>query len=243
MRPWFYQFIPYFVLIVFHFTTVITENLEQTACIPEEASKTRPVVYCPPGALFGPLHFSDYPLKPEYWELTVKETPCPVPLAQKITPQTAFHKDTWCKQPAPNICVKYNCLPAYQTDMEATPKPKPDCLPPTPGLTPPTANQYAGISYITLAELVNTMVLVAGPWALVGQSASYLIKLAPLLWWALPSSQQIKLAAEANKPSPGTQYPDTHQDQAAYLPTLTPKQPHIPSPLPLMMSLLQAQMM
>ncbi|KAJ9059201.1 hypothetical protein DSO57_1005123 [Entomophthora muscae] len=33
---------------------------------------------------------------------------------------------------------------------------------------------------------------------LVGQSASYLIKLAPLPWWALPSSQQSKLAAKAN---------------------------------------------
>ncbi|KAJ9058471.1 hypothetical protein DSO57_1011848 [Entomophthora muscae] len=35
------------------------------------------------------------------------------------------------------------------------------------------------------------------PWALVGQSASYLIKLAPLLWWNIPSSQQSKLAAES----------------------------------------------
>ncbi|KAJ9058473.1 hypothetical protein DSO57_1011850 [Entomophthora muscae] len=53
------------------------------------------------------------------------------------------------------------------------------------------------------------MVPAAVPWALVGQSASYLIKLAPLLWWALPSSQQSKLAAEANRPSPGTRYPET----------------------------------
>ncbi|KAJ9083880.1 hypothetical protein DSO57_1030043 [Entomophthora muscae] len=127
--------------------------------------------------------------------------------------------------------------------MEAIPTSKLDCLPPTPGLTPTTANQYAGIAYITLAELVNTMVLAAGPWALVSQSASYLIKLAPLLWRALPSSQQSKLAAEANKPSPGMQYPDTHQDQAACLSTLTPKPPHIQSPLPLMLSLFQAQMM
>ncbi|KAJ9085242.1 hypothetical protein DSO57_1016044 [Entomophthora muscae] len=52
------------------------------------------------------------------------------------------------------------------------------------------------------------MVPVAGPWALVGQSASYLIKLAPLLWWSLPSSQQSKLAAEANRPFPGMWYHD-----------------------------------
>ncbi|KAJ9064669.1 hypothetical protein DSO57_1028029 [Entomophthora muscae] len=47
------------------------------------------------------------------------------------------------------------------------------------------------------------MVSPAGPWALEGQSASYLIKLAPLLWWTLPSSQQSKLAAKANRPPPG----------------------------------------
>ncbi|KAJ9083330.1 hypothetical protein DSO57_1035738 [Entomophthora muscae] len=111
-----------------------------------------------------------------------------------------FHKDTWCQHPAFKP----------HTDMEAPPTLKPDCLHPTPGLTPPTATQYAGIAYITLDGLVDTMVLAAGPWALVDQSASYLIKLAPLLWWALPSTQQSKLVAEANSPFPGTRYPDRH---------------------------------
>ncbi|KAJ9058743.1 hypothetical protein DSO57_1009082 [Entomophthora muscae] len=92
--------------------------------------------------------------------------------------------------------------------MEAPQTPKTDRLQPTQGLTSPTSNQYAVIAYITLAGLVDTIVPAAGPWALVGQSASYLIKLAPLLWWALPSFQQSKLEAEANRPSPGTRYPD-----------------------------------
>ncbi|KAJ9090396.1 hypothetical protein DSO57_1002709 [Entomophthora muscae] len=96
--------------------------------------------------------------------------------------------------------------------MEAPPTPKPDRLHPTPGLSLPTANQYSGIAYITLAGLVDTMVPASGPWALVGCSASYLIKLAPLLWWALPSSQPCKLAAEANSPSPGMWYPDITSD-------------------------------
>ncbi|KAJ9089394.1 hypothetical protein DSO57_1013333 [Entomophthora muscae] len=104
----------------------------------------------------------------------------------------------------------YNYLPAYQTDIEALPTPKPDHQPPTPGLTPPTASQYTGIAYITLAGLVDTMVSAAELWALVGQSAYYHIKLEPLIWWALPSSQQSKLAAEANRPSPGTRYPATY---------------------------------
>ncbi|KAJ9074549.1 hypothetical protein DSO57_1005290 [Entomophthora muscae] len=52
------------------------------------------------------------------------------------------------------------------------------------------------------------MVPASGSWALVGQSASYLIKLAYLLWWALPSSQLRKLAAKANRTPTGMQYPD-----------------------------------
>ncbi|KAJ9063397.1 hypothetical protein DSO57_1000725 [Entomophthora muscae] len=95
--------------------------------------------------------------------------------------------------------------------MKAPITPKPDRLHPTPGLTPPKATQYAGIAYITLAGSVDTMVPATGPWALVGQSASYLIKLTPLLWWALPSSQQSKLESEAKSPFPGTQYPGINQ--------------------------------
>ncbi|KAJ9060285.1 hypothetical protein DSO57_1032464 [Entomophthora muscae] len=140
----------------------------------------------------------------------MKETPRLAPLAQQIIPQTAFHKDNWYKQPAPNICVKYKYLPTYQKDMEAPPTPNPDRLQSTPGLTPPTANQYGGIAYITLAGGVNTMIPAAGSWALVGQPASYLIKLAPLPLWALPSSQQSKLVAKANRSSPGTAYPDIY---------------------------------
>ncbi|KAJ9067454.1 hypothetical protein DSO57_1038921 [Entomophthora muscae] len=31
------------------------------------------------------------------------------------------------------------------------------------------------------------MVPNSGPWSLLGQSLSYIIKLAPILWWALPA--------------------------------------------------------
>ncbi|KAJ9073969.1 hypothetical protein DSO57_1010949 [Entomophthora muscae] len=83
--------------------------------------------------------------------------------------------------------------------MEAPPTPKPDCLPPSPDPSPPTASQYSGLAYITLDGLVDTMVPSTRSWALVGRSASYLIKLASLVWWALPSSQQSKLTAKANR--------------------------------------------
>ncbi|KAJ9066006.1 hypothetical protein DSO57_1013882 [Entomophthora muscae] len=60
-------------------------------------------------------------------------------------------------------------------------------------LEPPAASktrstQLFGLLYITLTVLVDSMVANSGPWSLLGQSVSYIIKLAPILWWALPAS-------------------------------------------------------
>ncbi|KAJ9063212.1 hypothetical protein DSO57_1002510 [Entomophthora muscae] len=52
--------------------------------------------------------------------------------------------------------------------------------------------------------------------------------------------KQSALAASSQSTIPASLTP--HQYQATHLPTLTPKPPPIPSPLPLMPSLLQAQM-
>ncbi|KAJ9090125.1 hypothetical protein DSO57_1005862 [Entomophthora muscae] len=82
--------------------------------------------------------------------------------------------------------------------MKAPPTPKPDRLPPSPDLSPLTASQYTGMSYITLARLVYIMLPSTRPWALI----------APLIWWALPSSQQSKFAAEANRIPTGMHYPE-----------------------------------
>ncbi|KAJ9069049.1 hypothetical protein DSO57_1022562 [Entomophthora muscae] len=68
--------------------------------------------------------------------------------------------------------------------------------PPTPRLDRPleppsateiTSTQLFGVLYITLTGLVDSMVPNSGPWSLLGQSVSYIIKLAPILWWALPA--------------------------------------------------------
>ncbi|KAJ9067734.1 hypothetical protein DSO57_1036159 [Entomophthora muscae] len=37
----------------------------------------------------------------------------------------------------------------------------------------------------------DTMVPNSGPWSLFGQSVSYIIKLAPILWWALPAGSAV----------------------------------------------------
>ncbi|KAJ9087394.1 hypothetical protein DSO57_1033738 [Entomophthora muscae] len=74
----------------------------------------------------------------------------------------------------------------------------------TPPLTPrpdhslkPTAaakttfTQLFGVLYINLTGLVDSMVPNSGPWSLLGQYVSYIIKLAPILWWALPASSAV----------------------------------------------------
>ncbi|KAJ9081338.1 hypothetical protein DSO57_1015808 [Entomophthora muscae] len=65
--------------------------------------------------------------------------------------------------------------------------PRPDCpLEPT-AVAETTSTQLFGVLYITLTGLVDSVVLNSGPWSLPGRSVSYIIKLAPILWWALPA--------------------------------------------------------
>ncbi|KAJ9058317.1 hypothetical protein DSO57_1013576 [Entomophthora muscae] len=72
-----------------------------------------------------------------------------------------------------------------------------------------TSTQLFGVLYITLTGLVDSMVPNSGPWSLLGQSVSYIIKLASILWWALSAS----LAAPHPKCPNASTYdwlPDTH---------------------------------
>ncbi|KAJ9087573.1 hypothetical protein DSO57_1031822 [Entomophthora muscae] len=82
---------------------------------------------------------------------------------------------------------KYNYLPAYFVPMTLPLTPQPDCPMETPTAAETTSTQLFGVLYINLTGMVDTMVPNPGPWSLLGQSVSYIIKLAPILWWALPS--------------------------------------------------------
>ncbi|KAJ9072267.1 hypothetical protein DSO57_1029341 [Entomophthora muscae] len=65
--------------------------------------------------------------------------------------------------------------------------PRPDCPLEPPAAAETTSTQLFGVLYITLTGLVDSMVPNSGPWSFLGQSTSYIIKLAPILWWALPT--------------------------------------------------------
>ncbi|KAJ9074084.1 hypothetical protein DSO57_1009680 [Entomophthora muscae] len=79
--------------------------------------------------------------------------------------------------------------------------PKPD-RPLEPPAAKTTSTQLFGVLYITLTGLVDSMVPNSGPWSLLRQSVSYIIKLAPILWWALPSG----LAAPHPEPPNASAY-------------------------------------
>ncbi|KAJ9064332.1 hypothetical protein DSO57_1031853 [Entomophthora muscae] len=63
-------------------------------------------------------------------------------------------------------------------ELPVTPKPMPASAPSLP--TDHTGKLF-GIVYITLTGVIGTIIPATGPWSWVGKSASYLLKLAPLL--------------------------------------------------------------
>ncbi|KAJ9072790.1 hypothetical protein DSO57_1023507 [Entomophthora muscae] len=89
-----------------------------------------------------------------------------------------------------------------------TPKPMPASLPDFP------TNHYGklfGIVYITLTGVIDTIIPATGLWSWVGKSASYLLKLAPLLWWTLPVKNLAQVTPENNGPAAQNWISETRQ--------------------------------
>ncbi|KAJ9071597.1 hypothetical protein DSO57_1035438 [Entomophthora muscae] len=91
-----------------------------------------------------------------------------------------------------------------------TPKSMPASLPDLP--TDHTIKLF-GIVYITLTGVINTIIPAAGPWSWVGKSISYLFKLAPLLWWALPAKSLAQVTPENNRLATQDWIPDNDNVQ------------------------------
>ncbi|KAJ9071486.1 hypothetical protein DSO57_1036422 [Entomophthora muscae] len=182
MRYWFPQLLPYFILAIFQFSSRSSGPPAPT-----------PAVFCPVGVPFGPVHFTEYPLKPEYKDYTADNI-----LAQDLLARTTEDK--------------YNFLPAYQMDMEppVTPKPMPS---PAIKLSLDHTNKLFGIVYITITGVIDTIVPAAGPWLWVGKPMSYLIKLAPILWWALLTQSATRQFPNTSKPANQGWFPDTTHDR------------------------------
>ncbi|KAJ9049142.1 hypothetical protein DSO57_1027669 [Entomophthora muscae] len=70
-----------------------------------------------------------------------------------------------------------------------------------------------GIVYITLMGVIDTIVPAASLWSWVGKSISYLIKLAPILWWALPAQFATCQFPNASKLANQGWFPEKVQDK------------------------------
>ncbi|KAJ9072469.1 hypothetical protein DSO57_1027197 [Entomophthora muscae] len=107
---------------------------------------------------------------------------------------------------------KFNYLLAYNIYMEppVTPKLMPASSPDLP--TNHTGKLF-GIVYITLTGVVDTIIPATGPWSWVGKSLSYLLKLAPILWWALPARNPAQVIPENDRPAARDWIPDTYEDK------------------------------
>ncbi|KAJ9074919.1 hypothetical protein DSO57_1001392 [Entomophthora muscae] len=66
-----------------------------------------------------------------------------------------------------------------------------------------TSTQIFGVMHITLTRLIDSMVPVSGPWAILGKLLSYIVKLAPILWWALPAGPAGRPPAISQEPPTG----------------------------------------
>ncbi|KAJ9081394.1 hypothetical protein DSO57_1015101 [Entomophthora muscae] len=79
------------------------------------------------------------------------------------------------------------------------------------------STQIFGIMYITLTGLMGSMVPTSHPWSLPGCSLSYIIKLAPILWWVLPTRPAVLVPTSATALThtwlSDTEAPVNHQSQ------------------------------
>ncbi|KAJ9055368.1 hypothetical protein DSO57_1004572 [Entomophthora muscae] len=83
-------------------------------------------------------------------------------------------------------------------DPPATPKPMPASAAELPQ---DHTNKLFGIIYIALTGVIDTIVPAAGLWSWLSKSMSYLIKLAPILWWALPTQSAARQFPDASGPA------------------------------------------
>ncbi|KAJ9049176.1 hypothetical protein DSO57_1027448 [Entomophthora muscae] len=76
--------------------------------------------------------------------------------------------------------------------------PQLNCPMDPPAAAKTTSTQLFGVLYITLTGMVDSMVPNSGPWSLLRNSVSYIIKLAPILWWALPTGPTVLCPESTN---------------------------------------------
>ncbi|KAJ9086601.1 hypothetical protein DSO57_1002323 [Entomophthora muscae] len=187
MNLWFTNLIPYIFLILFHLQS--SKHKYPFSGIDSQASvgETKAFdYYCPPDAPFGPVHFTEYSPNPDHKPWTLEDL------------QWYIHLNA-PKEPYQIVCdskvitiyplifnIKYNNSATYLVPMEPSLTLKLSVsIPPTSDVTGQNS-QFLGVLYLALTGLNDSAFPAAGPWAVVGKALSYLVKLGPIIWLAMP---------------------------------------------------------
>ncbi|KAJ9059703.1 hypothetical protein DSO57_1038722 [Entomophthora muscae] len=80
-----------------------------------------------------------------------------------------------------------------------------------------------GIVYIIFTWVIDTIILATSLWSWVGNSTSYLFKLAPLLWWALPAKNLAQVTPENDRPAAQDWIPERTKDTKLPAQLLVPR--------------------
>ncbi|KAJ9057048.1 hypothetical protein DSO57_1026175 [Entomophthora muscae] len=169
----------------------------------QETADQLPELYCPLGAHFGLVNFTEYPPNPAYLEFTLEEILIYNPEAKTRETETIYREGIKFTIPPLLFLNKYNYLPAYLVPMMLLLTLWPNHLQESVAVNKSTSTQISGVMYITLTGLIDLMVPASRPWALLGKLLSYIVKLAPILWWALPAGPADRLPVSSQDPSTG----------------------------------------
>ncbi|KAJ9080013.1 hypothetical protein DSO57_1029542 [Entomophthora muscae] len=123
----------------------------------QETADQPPKFYYPPGAPFGPVHFTKYPTNPVYLKFTLEEILIYNPEARTRETETIYREGTKITIPPLLFCNKYNYLPTYLVPMKPPLTPQPNCLQESVAANEFTSTQIFGVMYITLTGLIDSM--------------------------------------------------------------------------------------
>ncbi|KAJ9050729.1 hypothetical protein DSO57_1011846 [Entomophthora muscae] len=166
MNLWFKQILPYLVLVIFHLNSFQVDHQATTPSGDQPADPTQ-ALYRPPGAPFGPIYFTKYPSNPAYLEFNLENILIANSLARTRETKHIGCKGKWYKVPPLLFKDKYNYLPAYFVPMTLPLTLQPDHLIEPTTATETMYTQLFRLLYITLTELVDSMVPNSGPWSLI----------------------------------------------------------------------------
>ncbi|KAJ9067281.1 hypothetical protein DSO57_1001388 [Entomophthora muscae] len=166
MNLWFTNLFPYIFLILFHLHTPKCQHPSTGIDSHTPVDKTKAFdYYRPPNAPFGPWYTLPNAPNEPYQIICDGKAITIYPLI--------FNR-------------KYNNPAAYLVPMEPLPTPKPTIsIPPTSDATGQNSH-FLGVLYLALTGLIASVLPAAGPWAVAGKALSYLVKLGPIIWWAMP---------------------------------------------------------